>query len=56
MEIKVEFIISEMAEQAAVLPGAKQLDPRTVISVQPDIEMGIRAFLSMIALAKAPLF
>mgnify|MGYP000888393054 FL=1 len=56
VEIKVEFIISEMAEQAAVLPGAKQLDARTVISVQPDIEMGIRAFLSMIALAKAPLF
>ena len=56
VKIKVEFIISEMAEQAAVLPGAKQIDPRTVVSVQPDIELGIRAFLSMIALAKAPLF
>lgn len=56
VEIKVEFIISEMAEQAAVLPGAKQIDPRTVISKQPDIEMGIKAFLSMIALAKAPVF
>lgn len=56
VEIKVQFIISEMAEQAAILPNAKQLDPFTIVSVQPTVELGIRAFLSMIALAKAPLF
>ncbi|MDD4263316.1 MAG: M55 family metallopeptidase [Firmicutes bacterium] len=56
VEIKVQFIVSEMAEQAAVLPGAEQIDPLTVVSIQPNIELGVRAFLAMIALAKAPLF
>jgi D-amino peptidase len=56
VEIRVEFIVSEMAEQAAVLPGAEQVDPLTVVSVQPNIELGVRAFLAMIALAKAPVY
>jgi D-aminopeptidase len=56
VEIKVQFIISEMAEQAAVLPGAERVDPLTVVSIQPTIELGIRAFVTMVALATAPVY
>ncbi len=50
--VGVEFLYSDMADRAALLPGAVRCDGRIVEYVAPDMPTAYRAFRTMIALAQ----
>lgn len=49
--VTVEFIYSNMADMAAILPGAVRLDARRVAYTAPDMPTLYRAFRSLVGLA-----
>ncbi len=52
LTLDMKFVMSKMADQAAVYPHAKRLDGRTVQIESATVEEGYRAMLTLFALAR----
>lgn len=52
VSIRIELVTSEMADRAAIFPGASRLEGKQVEFVAPDIVDAYRAFRAVVALAK----
>ena len=51
VKMAIEFIYSDMADRASMLPGANRLDGRTIEMTLPDMPTAYRTFRALVGLA-----